>query len=76
MFRTNPYNPIMVYDFDRATGAFTNFTTIAYDYGSSFKAEIGCAVSPNNQYLYLAAREHLYQLDLQSPNISASPTSA
>ena len=74
LYRTNPYNPVMVYDFDRATGIFTGFSTIAYNYGSNVKGEIGCALSPNGQFLYLSAREHLYQLDLQSSNISASQT--
>ena len=74
MYRTNPYNPVMVYDFDRANGVFTNFSTIAYDYGSDLMGEIGCAISPNGRYLYLGVREHLYQLDLQSANISASQT--
>jgi len=67
----------MVYDFDRATGVFTAFNTIAYDYGTDVAGEIGeigCAVSPNGRYLYLSAREHLYQLDLESPDISASQT--
>lgn len=74
LFRTNPYNPVMVYDFDRAAGVFTNFSTIEYDYGSELKGEIGCAVSPNSRYLYLSAREHLYQFDLQGPDISTSQT--
>ncbi len=74
LYRTNPYNPVMVYDFNRATGVFTAFDTIPYDYGSTLMGEIGCAVSPNGRYLYLSAREHLYQLDLQSADISASQT--
>ena len=74
LYRTNPYNPVMVYDFDRASGIFTGFSTISYNYGSSVKGEIGCAISSNGQFLYLSAREHVYQLDLQSPNISASQT--
>lgn len=74
MYRTNPYNPVMVYDFDRASGIFTNFSTIDYDYGDDMKGEICCIISPNNRFLYLSAREHLYQLDLQNSNISASQT--
>ena len=74
LYRTNPYNPVMVYDFDRTTGIFTGFSTIAYNYGSSVKGETGCALSPNGRFLYLSVREHVYQLDLQSPNISASQT--
>jgi hypothetical protein len=62
----------MVYSFDREAGVFTQFDTISFDYGNQFVGEIGCAVSPNNRYLYLSCREFLYQLDLWSPDISAS----
>ena len=72
LYRTCRYKPIMVYSFDREAGAFTQFDTIAYDYGDQFVGEIGCAISPSNRYLYLSCREFLYQLDLWAPNISAS----
>ena len=75
IYRTNPYNPVMVYSFDRETGAFTQFDTIHYEYGKQpIIGEIGCAVSPNGRFLYLACRQFLYQLDLQAPDISASQT--
>lgn len=74
MFRTARYEPVMMYDFDRETGVFTNFDTIHYEYGDQFIGEVGCAVSPNNRYLYLSCRQFLYQLDLQAPDISASQT--
>lgn len=74
IYRTNPHNPIMVYDFDREVGVFTNFDTISYVYGNTPVGEIGCAVSPNGRFLYLGARKNLYQLDLQAPDVSASQT--
>ncbi len=72
IYRTNPFNPIMVYDFDRETGMLTGFDTISYTYGNTPVGEIGCAVSPNGRFLYLGARKNLYQLDLHAPDISAS----
>ncbi len=75
LYRTNPFNPIMVYDFDRETGVFTKFDTIHYDYGNQLSiGEVGCAISPNGRFLYLGARFKLFQLDLQAPDISASQT--
>jgi hypothetical protein len=72
LFRTARYEPVMVYDFDRETGLFTNADTIHYDYGDQFVGEVGCAVSPSGQYLYLSCRTFMYQLDLWADDISAS----
>ncbi|MBK6930042.1 MAG: hypothetical protein IPH12_03965 [Saprospirales bacterium] len=75
VYRTNPFNPVMVYDFDRETGAFTHFDTISFNYGNQpVIGEIGCAVSPSSQFLYLGCRRLLYQLDLWAPDITASQT--
>ena len=75
LYRTNPRNPIMVYSFDREAGAFTQFDTIHYEYGNQpVIGEIGCAVSPNGRFLYLACRRILYQLDLWAPDISSTQT--
>lgn len=62
----------MVYSFDREAGIFTQFDTIHFEYGNQLVGEIGCAISPNNRYLYLSCRKSLYQLDVLAPNISAS----
>jgi hypothetical protein len=72
LYRTCRFKPVMVYSFDREAGVFTQFDTIAYDYGNQFIGEIGCAISPNNRYLYLSCREYLYQLDLWASDISGS----
>ena len=74
LFRTYRYNPVMVYSFDREAGVFTQFDTIHFEYGNQLVGEIGCAVSPSGQYLYLSCRKFLYQLDLWAPDISASQT--
>jgi hypothetical protein len=73
LYRTNPFNPVMVYTFDREAGVITQFDTISYDYGNQpIIGEIGCAVSSNGRFLYLGARLKLFQLDLQAPDVSAS----
>jgi hypothetical protein len=74
LYRTNPSSPVMVYDFDRETGVFTQFDTIHYDYGEQLVGEIGCAVSPSGRFLYLSCRKFLYQLDLWAADVSASQT--
>jgi hypothetical protein len=74
VYRVNRFDPIMVYSFDREAGVFTQFDTIPYNYGDQFVGEIGCAVSPNGRFLYLGCRKFLYQLDLQSADVSASQT--
>ena len=72
LYRTYRYRPVMVYSFDREAGIFTQFDTIHFEYGNQLVGEIGCAISPNNRYLYLSCRKSLYQLDVLAPNISAS----
>ncbi len=74
LYRTYRYSPVMVYSFDREAGVFTQFDTIGYDYGDQLVGEIMCAVSPNNQYLYLSCRKLLFQFDLLAQDISASQT--
>jgi hypothetical protein len=74
LIRTNSYEPVMIYDFDRETGLFTNFDTIHYDYGNQLVGEVGSSISPSSQYLYLSCRKFLYQLDLWADDISSSQT--
>ncbi len=74
LYRTCRYKPVMVYSFDREAGLFTQFDTIHFEYGNQLIGEIGCAVSPNNRFLYLSCRKSLYQLDVSAPDISASQT--
>lgn len=74
LYRTNRYDPVLVYDFDRETGMFNAFDTVHFEYGNQLIGETGCAVSPSGQFLYLACRKFLYQLDLWASDISASQT--
>jgi len=76
LFRSIPSGPVMVYDFDRENGIFTNFDTIHVDYGNWPSIANGAAVSPNGRYLYVSAELRIYQFDLWSDNISASQTTA
>ncbi|MBX2890380.1 MAG: hypothetical protein KF734_05595 [Saprospiraceae bacterium] len=72
LYRTYRYNPVMVYSFDREAGVFTQFDTIPFNYGDQLIGEIGCAISPNNRYLYLSCRKLLFQMDLWASDISSS----
>ncbi|HAD13346.1 MAG TPA: hypothetical protein DCF33_13025 [Saprospirales bacterium] len=72
LYRTYRYRPVMVYSFDREAGVFTQFDTISFDYGDQLVGEIGCAISPNNRYLYLSCRKLLFQMDLWASDISSS----
>jgi hypothetical protein len=74
IYRTNRYDPIMAYTFDRETGTFSLFDTISLDYGNQLIGEIGCAVSSDSRFLYLGCRKFLYQLDTWASDISASQT--
>jgi hypothetical protein len=72
LYRTYRYNPVMVYSFDREAGVFTQFDTISFNYGDQLVGEIGCAISPNNRFLYLSCRKLLFQMDLWASDISSS----
>jgi hypothetical protein len=65
---SNRNNGVLLYDFDNATGVFSNFRKHIYTDLSSF-AE-GTAFSPNNRYLYLTIGRHIYQMDLEVTNPS------
>lgn len=57
-------------DFDRCTGQFGNVVNLYFP-GDTIQSN-GCAVSPNNRYLYVSAYTKLYQFDLEADDISAS----
>jgi len=69
--RYNPNYGLYLYDFDRCDGTLSNLQyfnphdTILPSFG-------GCAVSPNNRWMYLADFDYLYQFDLKAPDILAS----
>ena len=72
LFRSIPSGPVMVYDFDRANGLFTNFDTIHVDYKNWPSIANGFAVSPNGRFIYVCAELNIFQFDLWAPDISAS----
>lgn len=72
MIRYFPYNPILVYNFDRNTGVFTSFNKIEVDFGADLAFDGGCAISPNSRFLYIAAHLQVYQFDLQNTNPSST----
>ncbi|MBP6826947.1 MAG: T9SS type A sorting domain-containing protein [Saprospiraceae bacterium] len=72
LFRSIPSGPVMVYDFDRANGLFTNFDTIHVDYKNWPSVANGFAVSPNGRFIYVCAELNIFQFDLWAPDISAS----
>jgi hypothetical protein len=71
-FRSVPSGPVMMYDFDRATGVFTDFDTIYVDYANWPSIANGCAVSPNGRFFYVCAELNIFQFDLWAVDISAS----
>ncbi len=74
MVRYYPYHPAMLYNFDRATGQFSNYRTVAIDFGTAWAFDGGCAISPSGQYLYIAALKRIYQFDLWANDISSTQT--
>lgn len=60
---------IIIQNFDRCSGTFSNQTyfTIPY-YGSAS----GLVISPSNRYLYLSNKQFLYQFDLLAEDIESS----
>lgn len=74
MARFIPYNDIMLYDFNRETGRFSNYRSIGVDYGTSWAYEGGCAFSSSSRFLYISAMKRIYQFDLWASDISATQT--
>jgi len=61
----HPFNLIM-FDFDRCSGEFSNMIIKeSLEDGIS----TGCAVSPNNKYLYVSNAFQIYQYDLEAEDI-------
>ncbi|MBL0258094.1 MAG: hypothetical protein IPQ03_11480 [Bacteroidetes bacterium] len=59
-------NNLDIFDFDRCNGLLSNYNHIAF-FDSS--GAVGAAISPNSRYLYISENPHVYQLDLQAPNV-------
>ncbi len=69
--RYNRFHGVYLYDFDRCDGTLSNL--VHFDFNDTTQGIFGgCAISPNNHWLYLADFDYLYQFDLQAPDILAS----
>ncbi len=68
--RYNYADGIMLFDFDRQLGQFSNYRHI--DNGDSIMVTGGVAFSPNSRFLYIASQVKFYQYDLQASDIEAS----
>lgn len=69
------WGPIVVLDFDRCTGEFSNPVTIRnqlYNADSSYIGAVGLAFSPNGQYLYANNIFELNQYDLWADDYNDS----
>ena len=66
------YAPIVVMDFDRCSGLFSNPDTIfnhIYGDTASVSGSSSLEFSPNNRFLYTTFHDVLIQYDLQNPDI-------
>lgn len=61
-------NALMVYDFDRSTGLFSNFR---FEKLSSRGERGGCVFSANSRFLYVPSDTLLYQVDMQSKDLES-----
>lgn len=69
--RFNSWNGLNIYDFDNATGEFSNHKRITFP-NDTINYIAGVSVSPNSRYLYVSARRRVYQFDLQASDIEGS----
>lgn len=69
--RNNGYLGIVVMDFDRCMGIFSNPKFIEFTKPGPFEG-LGANISPNNRFLYSNTRHALVQFDLEAPDIQAS----
>ena len=73
MITSNPYTGLGIFDFDRSTGQLSNYQSIDISpYIWQWTDFAGCAVSPNNRFVYVSSTLDLLQYDLNAPDIAAS----
>ena len=69
--RYNRFHGVYIYDFDRCNGLLSNL--VHFPFNDTTQGIFGgCAISPNNRYLYVSDFDFLYQFDLQASDIFAS----
>lgn len=64
-----PFGDLDIFDFDRCTGDFSNFTHIDIN-DSAFAG--GAAFSASGRYLYVSSVNYIYQFDMNASNIDSS----
>ncbi|MCO6488317.1 MAG: hypothetical protein J5I98_07870, partial [Phaeodactylibacter sp.] len=67
--RYSPQDGVFLFDFDRQNGVLSNFKHLPID---SEGLGSGVAVSPNSRYLYVSAKDTLFQFDLEAEDIFSS----
>ncbi len=69
----SPYTGLGIFDFDRATGLLSNYQSIdVAPHIWQWTDFTGCAVSPNNRFVYVSSTKDLLQYDLQATDIATS----
>ena len=69
--RYNRFHGVYIYDFDRCDGLLSNL--VHFPFNETTQGIFGgCAIAPNNRYLYVSDLDYLYQFDLQAADIRAS----
>jgi len=69
--RYNRYHGVYIYDFDRCSGMLSNLRHFPFNDTTQWITG-GCAVSPDNRWLYIVDSQNLYQFDLQADDIFGS----
>ncbi|MDX1911075.1 MAG: PKD domain-containing protein [Saprospiraceae bacterium] len=69
--RYNRFQGVYLYDFDRCDGTLSNL--LHFEFNDTTQGIFGgCALSPNNRWMYLADFDYLYQFDLLAADVPAS----
>jgi len=68
---SDPFVHVLLYDFDRETGLFSNQQQLFLT-DSIYSKIGGVAFSPSGRFLYVAQRTELYQFDLEADDIQGS----
>ena len=68
--RYNPFDDLVVYDFDRNTGLLSNFRHATIEDEDTVTG--GIAISPSSRFVYCSAKFHVYQFDLAADNLEES----
>ena len=68
--RYNPFDGLVVYDFDRNTGIFSNFRQANISVDNSTSG--GIAISPNSRFIYCNSEVEIYQFDLEADILQSS----